>query len=159
MKKFLEKLKPHLLTIGLITGFWLIVIATEFFMATYNSAYFKEIYKPPFYPPQFVFPLVWSLVYAILIVSVILALLKNKRKKFIIAITINGILNILWRLFFFTLRSKISGVIVLVFLIISTISLFKMLFRIKPLYFYINIPYLLWLFFLITLNYAILMIN
>lgn len=144
---------------GLTIGFWIIVITLKVVLTNFNSAYFTQIYKPPFYPPQFVFPLVWSFVYIALITSTVLAVIKNKEKNLIAAIIFNGILIALWPLFFFTLRSKLSGVLVLLLLILSAISLFKILFKTKSWYAYLIIPYLLWLLFLIALNYSILMIN
>jgi len=121
MKKFLEKIKPRLLIMCLIAGFWLIVIILRLVFAEYQSAYINEIYKPPFYPPVFVFYLVWGLTLIGLTVSTVLAVFKSKNKNLIVIIIFNGVLNILLPLFFYTLRSKISGVIILLFLIISAI--------------------------------------
>lgn len=159
MKKFIENLKPQLLPVSLTLGFAIIIVILRFTLANYNSAYITQIYKPPFYPPNFVFYLAWIVVYAVLITAIILTLIKSKNKSLIINIIFNGALNILLPLFFFILKSKLSGVLILLFLIISSVYLFKMILNIKRWYACLLIPYLLWLSFLIVLNYSILMIN
>lgn len=158
MKKKLEKFKPYLIP-TISAGFWIVVILLSCIFIRPKSQWFIELYKPPFYAPQFILLLIGIFVYTVLIAATFLFTAKTKSKKAFIYIAVNGILNILWCLFFFMLHSSLSGIFILLLIFISAIALLKMYWAVKPLSAYLLIPYLLWLGYLIALNYSILMIN
>ena len=159
MKEVFIKFKFYLIPFSVSLGFWCFVVILRIVFTNINSAWYTQLYKPVFYPPAFVFWLCWSLVYASLITSTTLALKLSQNKMMHVNVITNGILNIFWCLFFFTLKSPLTGVVVLLFLLLSSIYLLKTFLKIKSWTAYILIPYLIWILYLIVINYSVLMIN
>lgn len=125
-----------------------------------NSAWFNSLIKPSFYPPNFLFSFMWTILYILLAVALYLVLKQNVSKKTITLFVINGVLNVLWNLVFFSFNSAFLGVIVLVILIIFAYFLLKNLYENNyKASFYLVLPYFLWLFFAFLLNYAIYFLN
>lgn len=116
--------------------------------------------KPSEWIPNFVIPIVWSIIYlSFAIIFSILLKQKLVSKKLIILSIVNGILNILWCLVFFTLNQLLLGNILIilnaffgVLLLIETIKTSKL---------YVNLLWIypIWLFVATTLNLSLWILN
>ena len=67
--------------------------------------WFNSLNKPQQWIPDFVIPVVWTVIYLLFFIILSKLFNKNKLKKpTIILLVINGIINVLWCLIFFTLN-------------------------------------------------------
>lgn len=124
-----------------------------------NSVWFNSLIKPEFYPPNWLFGVMWTILYFLIAVGLFLVLQNKPSKKLIALYAVNGFLNIVWNLVFFTLESAFLGVIVLVLLIVFAYFLLKELYVTNKTSFYLTLPYFIWLFFAFLLNYSIYLLN
>ena len=122
--------------------------------------WFNSLEKPSEWIPNIVIPIVWTIIY--LTFAIILSILANKEnlpKNIIILLIINGILNILWCLLFFTLNLLFVGNIAI---ILNLIFGYKLLFDINrenSIYAWILAIYPTWLSIATTLNLALWILN
>ena len=118
--------------------------------------WFNVLDKPTQWIPNWIIPVVWTIIYLIFVV----VLLVWSRKVEIpistkILLVINGILNILWCLVFFTLKQTFLGNIVIILNLIAGIALWINVFVQKRLYSYWITIYPIWLTIATSLNLAI----
>ena len=77
--------------------------------------WFNKLIKPSQWIPNFVIPIAWTIIYLSFIVILILILKNNTFNKITISLLIiNGILNVLWCLIFFTLQQTLLGNIIII---------------------------------------------
>ena len=94
-----------------------------------GMSWFDGLKKPSQWIPNFVIPIVWTVIYITFLT--ILVLWQNSDKipfSTIILLIINGVLNVLWCLVFFTLRLTFAGNLVI---ILNLIAGFYLIFNIK----------------------------
>lgn len=98
----------------------IIAVASVVFVAVLGSVFvnigmewFSNIMKPSQWIPNFVIPIVWTAIYLITSIYLIKNI-ENLNKTQIWLFVINGILNILWCLIFFTLNKLLLGEIVII---------------------------------------------
>lgn len=138
------------------------LLGTPFTISAIPSWY-QYLNKPFFSPPNSIFGPVWTILYFLMGVSLYLILTtKTNPAKRKYALTIFGvqlIINFLWSLLFFGLKSPELGFINIVALwaaIVLTIRVFYTVYRPAA---YILIPYLLWVSYATILNTAIVLLN
>lgn len=95
-------------------------VASVVFVAVLGSVFvnigmewFSKLIKPSQWIPNFVIPIVWTAIYLIASIYLIKNI-ENLNKTQIWLFVINGILNILWCLIFFTLNMLLLGEIVII---------------------------------------------
>ena len=122
--------------------------------------WFDLLEKPSQWVSNFIIPVVWSVIY-IAFAIIIFLWLKNDNisKKINILLIINGALNILWCLIYFTFNSLFIGNIFIILNLIASIILWIEIFKVKNLYGYILSIYPLWLCIATTLNLATWILN
>ena len=126
------------------------------------STWYIELNKPSFNPPNWIFGPVWTLLYFLMGIALYLVWNAEKsiaRKNGIILFAIQLILNTLWSVVFFGLKSPEFAVYVIVLLwimILLTIIHFMKVSRIAGA---LLIPYILWVSFATVLNYFISVLN
>lgn len=124
--------------------------------------WYELIKKPFFTPPDWVFSPVWTILYILMGISLFLILnaANSKQKKHgIIFFAIQLVLNGLWSIVFFGLRSILGAFIIIIFLLAFIIlTIFKFYQVSKPAG-YILIPYLIWVSYATVLNFYIYQLN
>jgi len=127
--------------------------------------WYAALTKPPFAPPNWLFAPVWTALYALMGIAAYLVWEKKqgaRKKRASTALNMFGIqliLNALWSVAFFGLRSPLYGIIVIVLLLI-TIALTMLRFRpIDSRAFWLLVPYFLWVCFAALLNFYIFALN
>lgn len=122
--------------------------------------WFNALIKPTQWIPSFIIPIVWSVIYLSFIVVLCLW---QKRKPLtvenIVLLAINGALNVLWCLVFFTCKSVLLGN---VFIVINALFAIKLLFEIckeSSVYGLCLSIYPIWLCVATTLNIAVWILN
>lgn len=122
--------------------------------------WFNSLTKPSQWIPNWVIPVVWTVIYVAF--AVVLLIWSNKEeipKSTRILLILNGILNILWCLVFFTLKLTFIGNIVIILNLIAGIALWVNIFIQKPSYSYWLSIYPIWLSIATTLNLAMWILN
>jgi translocator protein len=127
------------------------------------STWYPTINKPLFSPPNWLFAPVWSFLYILMGISVFLVwrlgLNHFQVKRGLILFTVQLILNILWSVAFFGLRSPFAGLIVIVLLLISILLTLLHFYNINRTSSFLLLPYILWVSFAMVLNLSIYLLN
>jgi benzodiazapine receptor len=125
--------------------------------------WYAKLAKPSFTPPNWVFSPVWISLYVLMGISAFLIWRKgldNRAIKVALGIFVAQlIVNSLWSLMFFGLRSPLAGfitIIILWILIVLTISHF---YRISTVAGVLLLPYFLWVSFASVLNFSLWRLN
>ena len=125
--------------------------------------WYANINKPSFNPPNWVFAPVWTTLYLLMGIALFLVWRKGlKRKDLKIAFAVfifQLILNTLWSILFFGLKSPFVAFIEIVLLWISILISILLFFRISKVAGALLIPYLLWVSFASVLNFAFWRLN
>lgn len=121
-----------------------------------NSSWYQSI-KPSLTPPNWVFPIVWNILFFLIALSLYFSLINSKNKslklKVGIVFAINLILNILWSVFYFSLKKPLFAFFDLILLWFSIILMILITYRVDKKSSLLLLPYLLWVSFAGILNY------
>jgi len=134
--------------------------------------WYATLIKPPFAPPNWLFAPVWTVLYALMGIAAFLiwekktasrAMPKSAKLNMVSAALnmfgIQLILNALWSVVFFGLRSPLFGLFI-IFLMLFTIAITMWRFYfIDKRAFWLMVPYLLWVGFATLLNFYIFALN
>lgn len=135
----------------------------SFFTVSSVSTWYLTLNKPFFNPPSWLFGPVWISLYFLMGISLYLIWdegIKSKQSKG--ALYIFGaqlILNSLWSILFFGLKSPLFAFIEIIILWIAIILTIKYFYRISKSASYLLIPYVLWVSFAAILNFFIFYLN
>ncbi len=99
--------------------------------------------------PPIVFPIVWTILYILMGISSYIVKKENGNLKTYYK---QLLINFSWPLVFFNLNLKVFALIILIILIIEVIKMIKEFKKINKKAAYLQIPYLIWLFFATFLN-------
>ena len=125
-----------------------------------GMGWFDGLVRPTEWIPSFIIPIVWTVIY--LAFAIILIIWQNKRNlttENIVLLVINGVLNVLWCLVFFTFKQLFLGNVII---IINALFAIRLLFEIcKESAFYglILSIYPIWLCVATSLNTALWILN
>lgn len=148
--------KSNILTI--ISIILVAVLGTIF--TNLGMSWYSTLGKPSQWIPSFIIPIMWTIIY--LLFTIILYLWQRNEKlsnKIISLLIINGILNVLWCLVFFTFKSLFIGNVIIVINTVFAINLIYEIYKEKPLYAAWLYIYPLWLCVATTLNLAVWILN
>lgn len=125
-----------------------------------GNLWYSRLFLPMQWVPNVVIPIVWTVLYILLAVCGCYLYGKGTLSKptLILAI-INGILNVLWCLIFFTLRQKLLGNIVIILNLIAGFFLVHSIYKSNKVWGIILLLYPIWLSIATTLNTAIWILN
>ena len=144
-----------------------------FFIFTYSASLigglatinFKEpwyslLNKPAFNPPDWIFAPVWTTLYLMMTIAIWIFWHTKHRDMFTVYIFfIHLIFNTTWSIIFFVFHNLVLALIILIVLILLIINLMLRFRRVNMLSFYMMIPYLLWCFFALILNFNLIVLN
>lgn len=117
--------------------------------------WYAGLNKPTFSPPNWVFGPVWTLLYFLMGVALFLVW----RKKIPMIFSLQLILNFVWSVVFFGMRSPLGGLIVIVLLWLAILGSIINFWKISRWAGILLIPYLGWVTFASILNYNIFILN
>ena len=141
------------LGIGIVAG-----LSTLF--TNTNTSWYLSLRKPLELIPEFVFPIIWSIIYIIAGLFIFFSLQNHTLNRTLtILLIINGILNILWCLVFFTLSQLLIGLIVIVINLICAYLLVSEMLKDNKLFGYMLVIYPVWLSLATCLNLALWILN
>jgi len=156
-------LKDILKLIGIIIICQLAGFIGSLFTTPAIPTWYKTLTKPSFNPPNSIFSPVWITLFLLMGISLFLVWQKNhKDRKVKIALlffAVQLVLNILWSILFFGLKSPLGAfieIIILWFAILLTIIKF---FKVSKPAGLLLLPYILWVSFAALLNFSIWNLN
>ncbi|MBU3934767.1 tryptophan-rich sensory protein [Patescibacteria group bacterium] len=130
-----------------------------FFTMPAMKGWYENIEKPFFAPPDWIFAPVWVVLFLLMGVSLFLVWEKRADGEAKVIFATQLILNILWSVFFFGLKSPGLAFIDLVLLWFSILCMIIIFYKIHKLAGFLLIPYILWVTFAGFLNFVIWMAN
>ncbi len=127
------------------------------------TGWYAGIVKPAFNPPAWVFGPVWTTLFALMGIAAFLVWKKGlDRRDVKIALGIflgQLVLNTLWPIIFFGLRSPGGALIEIVFLWLAILATIIAFYKISKPAAWLLVPYILWVSFAGYLNYSIWQLN
>jgi tryptophan-rich sensory protein len=127
--------------------------------ATMLGPWYEALRKPAWQPPGWVFGPAWTTISILTVIAAVLAWRRAEtlamRRWLIVAFALNGGLNFLWSVLFFTLRRPDWALVEVVFLWLSILLLVILCSSLSRLSGVLLMPYLLWVSFATALNVSI----
>lgn len=141
----------------------LIGLFASIFTQSSVSVWYATLQKPAFIPPNYVFAPVWVVLFALMSTAAFMVWKKGTERQDVrVALNSFGmqfLLNVLWSLIFFGMRSPLFGLIEVILLWIA-IAITMMEFRkVSERAFWLMVPYILWVTFTVVLTYYIWILN
>ncbi|MFH1715650.1 MAG: TspO/MBR family protein [Elusimicrobiota bacterium] len=133
-----------------------------FITAKTVKTWYVTLNKPSFNPPDWVFGPVWTFLYLCMGVSLYLVWKEsdnNVINKAVIVFLIQLVLNSLWSILFFGVRSPFLALIDIIFLLIGIALCIILFYNISKLAGYLMMPYFLWVCFAAVLNTSLWLMN
>ena len=124
--------------------------------------WYKTLNKPSFTPPNWIFSPVWISLFILMGISLFFVWRRQGHpqfKKALIFFFVQLILNVLWSLAFFGLRSPLLGLIDIILLWIAILVTIKTFFKVSKTAGLLLLPYILWVSFAILLNFSLWILN
>ena len=138
-------------------------IIGSFFTASSISSWYLTLEKPFFNPPNWIFGPVWVILYFLMAISLYIVWnkgIKTKQSKLAISFfAIQLVLNSLWSIIFFGLKSPFFAFICILFLLLAILLTMNSFYKISKTAFYLLFLYVLWVIFATILNFAIYYLN
>ncbi len=140
-----------------------VVVAVSGGLATDIGPWYRALEKPWFQPPDWLFGPAWTLIFALIALAAAemwqSVVDEGSRKRVVWAFSLNGALNVLWSVLFFTLKRPDYALAEVVLLWLSIAGLMWMARPISGQALRLLIPYLAWVSFAAALNLAVVRLN
>lgn len=137
-----------------------VILGIIFGFITYLSIDYNTLIQPTFAPPGYLFPIVWTILYILMGVSYGILKTNNLTSNKINRIYyLQLFFNLLWPVFFFTLKWRLFAFIWLLCLIVLILKMIFKFYNQNKLAGLLQIPYLLWCIFASVLNFSIYYLN
>ena len=134
------------------------VLGTLF--TTVEMDWFETLNKPSRWINMAIIPIVWTIIYTLCAFYLVHLTKENKLHKTLkFYLIINGILNVLWCLVFFTLKNTLLGLVVIDINLLSSFFLLKEVFDTNKKWGYVLMIYPTWLTIATCLNLATWILN
>ena len=130
-----------------------------FITSSFKEPWYSEIILPSFNPPSKVFAPVWTILYILMSVAIWRIWMKFSDRKVLNIYFYHLLFNATWSIVFFGLHQIELALINLIIILIFIFTLMKIYLKKDKLSFFIMIPYLLWTFYALILNTAIVILN
>jgi len=126
-------------------------------------AWYSGLKKPAFTPPNAVFAPVWITLYLLMGIAVFLVWRGGLGQEGVtiafVVFWVQLVLNILWSVVFFGLKSILGGMIMILLLWVAILVSIIMFFGVSPLAGGLLIPYIIWVTIAANLNVRVWMLN
>jgi len=158
MSTFLRDWAPTLIAAGGVT-----VLAFAGMMLTILGPWYYGLKKPSWQPPDWLFGPAWTVIFILEAASAVIGwhAIHGHRGAILLigAYVLNGLLNILWSLFFFKMRRPDYALVEVGFLWASILLMMLVLGHYAGPAWIFLVPYLLWVSFASFLTYTIVRLN
>ena len=125
-----------------------------------KEPWYSSLTKSPFNPPDWVFAPVWTILYLMMTIAIWNYWnSKNRDINTIYIYFIHIIVNTTWSVVFFGFHKIFLALFVLILLILFIFLLMLRFKKVNKLSYYLMIPYLLWCFYALFLNFSLTILN
>jgi translocator protein len=169
MKKKQEKkktgngLKKALLAVGCVLASYAAGAIGSIFTFQNIPTWYNALNKPPLNPPNWIFGPVWSTLYTLMGISLFLIIkdgLKNDNVNKAAGYWVYQIvLNTLWSIIFFGLKSPMWAIPVIVLLVDGVLHTIIESYKVSKTAAFLLVPYILWISFATYLNIGVYIVN
>lgn len=122
--------------------------------------WYSTLIKPTQWPPGFLFGVVWTVIYVLTAITVFVWQKHSKVPRMVyVLFIVNGILNVLWCLFYFTLNLLFLSVIAIILNLIAAFWLIIKISKTNGFYAGLLVIYPVWISIATTLNLATWILN
>jgi tryptophan-rich sensory protein len=124
--------------------------------------WYAALKQPEWKPPDAWFGPAWTLIYTLAAIAAVKAWLaadRNGQRGLFAAFALNGVLNVLWSWLFFRARRPDWALAEVVLLWLSIVLLIVLCARHSSAAAWLLVPYLAWVSFAATLNFAVVRLN
>ena len=130
-------------------------------MATigFKEPWYSLLIKPSFNPPDWIFAPVWTTLYLMMSIAIWNFWHNKKDLNTVCIYFIHLVFNTTWSIVFFVFHKIFLALVVLIVLILLIIILIIRFRRVNMISYYLMIPYLLWCFYALLLNFSLLILN
>lgn len=152
--------KSKILSYAIIIASLLVVAILGSVFVNLGMEWFNGLVKPSQFVPNFLIPIMWTIIY--IIFAVVLCMWVSKIKlptETLVLLIINGVLNILWCLVFFTFNLTFLGLVAIILLLIVSWMLILNIKKYNKIYYYLTLIYPVWVSIATTLNIALWVLN
>ena len=155
-----KEIKKFLICVAipLLTGFLSSMIAVLLSQTSFQIQY-AQLIKPDFAPSAGLFSIIWPILYILMGISAYIIRSSNKSTQkindAIFLYYLQLVLNFLWSILFFGFVAFVESVILALVLVIMSYRFYK----IDKTAAILNIPYIIWMVFVIFLSYFIWVLN
>lgn len=152
-------MKKKTLIISILIPFFIALIST--FLMNDSSHIYNQLNLPSFALSYTFFPIIWSVLYILIGIACYYIYMSHSsyREASLIIYGFQFIINLTWPLFFFNFQNYFLSFMILIVLIVLVIIMLYYFYYVKKIAFFISLPYLLWLFFTLYLNFYIFLYN
>jgi tryptophan-rich sensory protein len=127
------------------------------------STWYDTLAKPSFTPPAYVFGPAWAVLYTLMGLAAYRIWEKKtsgRGARLALGVYVGQLaLNVMWSYAFFGLRSPIAGLGIIALLWIAIFATMILFYRVDKNAGWLLVPYIVWVSFAATLNYAVWMLN
>ncbi|HET7774633.1 MAG TPA: TspO/MBR family protein [Burkholderiaceae bacterium] len=132
-------------------------------LATEIGPWYLALKQPAWKPPDWLFGPAWMLIYGSTATAAVLAWEAGTdpavRRTLLLAFGLNGVLNVLWSLLFFTIKRPDWAFGEVLLLWLSIVLLLRLVHPLSRRAAWLLVPYLAWVTFAATLNLAVVRLN
>jgi benzodiazapine receptor len=148
---------------GLLGGaLFCVVLGVAGGLFTQLGPWYDNLQKPSWKPPDWAFGPVWTTIFVLLSLALAYAWQSadaSMKTALLVALLVNGILNIAWSAIFFTMRNPTLALYELVAFWLSIVALLFVMSKISTTSLLLGLPYLIWVTIAGVLNYNIVQLN
>ncbi len=132
-------------------------------LATELGPWYRALKQPPWQPPDWAFGPAWSVIYLLTAIAAVRVWLRaragRERRQWLWALAANGAINVFWSWLFFKARRPDWALAEVVLLWLSIVLLIVLARRDDVVAALLLVPYLLWVAFAASLNFAVVRLN
>jgi benzodiazapine receptor len=138
-------------------------IIGSFFTMPQIPTWYATLEKPAFGPPNWLFGPVWVVLYLFMGIAMFLIWRQGTKSMHVTSalsiFIVQLLLNVLWSVVFFGLKSPVGGLVVIVLLWIAVLATIIRFRKVSEIASMLLIPYILWVTFAAILNFALFRLN
>lgn len=134
------------------------VLLGTFFARPAIEGWYRTLAQPKFAPPDIIFTPIWVILYLLLGISLYLiwerGIYTEDEKIAVLLFVTQIVLYVAWSIFFFRFKELFTALVDLFGLLIALILNINYFYKISKTAAFLLFPYLLWIVFLLVVNYA-----
>ena len=130
-----------------------------FITTSFKEPWYSQILLPSFNPPSWVFGPVWLTLYILMSIAIWRIWIKFYDTKILQIYFVHLFFNMIWSIIFFGFHQIGLALIDLIIILIFIIILMRIYLKKDKISFYLMIPYFLWSFYALILNFTIFILN